>query len=254
MKIILNTLFYLVLTLKAFAVRPFITDDARIVGRRLGQYETWLRFDKHAYQHWNMIAYGPTERWEFAIGFVQGLEASKAEHKAYSYAIPLLQAKYLIKEYKPNKAPGLAIAVGTFLPGGQGAFKAPGPGAFAYLATTQSLGREDQFLFHANLGINSVQYPTSNYSVTTWGIGTQIRTIGGLHLVGEVFSGDPYVPGSGMAFQSGFRYFVSNFVQLDFTIGQGIMGENQMPFWGGAGIRLVTDWFEKKHKTKQRTS
>jgi hypothetical protein len=84
----------------------------------------------------------------------------------------------------------------------------------------------------------------------TWGLGTQIRTVGGLHLVAEVFSGDPYVPGFGMTYQAGLRHFVSDFVQLDFTVGQGIAGQNQLPFWGGVGVRLVTDWFEKKHNAK----
>ena len=240
----------ILISTKTFAVRPFITDDARVVGWRLGQYESWLRFDKHAYQHWNMLAYGPTKRWELAFGIVHGLAASHAERKEYSYAIPLLQAKYLINEYKPNKAPGLAVAAGTFLPGGQGAFKAPGYGGFAYLAATQSFGKADKYLFHGNIGVNHVQYPNNDYTVLTWGIGTQIRTTGGLHFVAEVFSGDPYVPASGMAYQAGVRHFVSDFVQFDFTVGQGIAGKHQLPFWGGVGVRLVTDWFEKKYNAK----
>lgn len=246
--------FALLITIQTFAVRPFITDDARVVGWRLAQYESWLRFDRHAYQHWNMVAYGPTSRWELALGFVHGVAAHHAERKQYSYAIPLIQAKYLINEYKPNRAPGIAVAAGTFLPGGYGAFKAQGYGAFAYVAATQSFGKEDRFLFHGNIGVNHVKYPTDDYTVMTWGVGTQIRTIGGLHLVGEVFSGDPYVPGSGMAYQAGFRHFVSNFMQVDLTVGRGISGQNQLPFWGSVGVRLVTDWFEKRHNAKKGNS
>ncbi|QEK50772.1 hypothetical protein FYC62_03125 [Pedobacter aquae] len=37
---------------KEVLVRPFITDDARVVGERLAQLETWVRFDKEAGQHW----------------------------------------------------------------------------------------------------------------------------------------------------------------------------------------------------------
>lgn len=243
-------LFTFIVSIKAFAVRPFITDDARVVGWRLGQYESWLRFDKHAYQHWNMVAFGPSNRWEFALGFVHGLASSETKQRHYSYAIPLVQAKFLINEYKPNKAPGIAVAAGTFLPGGIGEFKAPGFGGFAYLALTQSFGEKDKYLFHGNIGVNHVKYPTSNYTVLTWGFGTQIRTFGGLHLVGEVFSGDPYVPGSGMAYQAGFRHFISDLFQLDITIGQGIAGENQLPFWGGVGIRLVTERFKRKQNIK----
>lgn len=237
-------------TFKSYAVRPFITDDARVVGIRLGQYETWLRFDQHAWQHWNMVAYGPSKRLELALGFVHGVDAPRSELKGYSYAIPLIQAKYLLREYKPNKLPGVALVAGSFLPGGKGAFKAPGYGTFGFLAITQCFGEDENVLIHGNIGFNYVKYATSNYSVMTWGLGTQIKTIGGLHAIAEVFSGDPYVPGSGLAYQAGFRHFVSDFVQLDITIGQGISGENKLPLWYGGGIRLVTDWFDKRHKKR----
>lgn len=82
---------------KTFAVRFFITDDVRVVEWWLCQYESWLRFDKHAYQHWNMIAYGPSKRWELAIGFVLGIEAPQKEHTQHSYAIPLLSSQIFDK-------------------------------------------------------------------------------------------------------------------------------------------------------------
>ena len=240
--------FLLFCGLNCFAVRPFITDDARVVGWKLAQYETWLRFDQHAWQHWNMWAYGPNRRVELALGFLHGIESLGHEDKKYSYAVPLLQAKYLVKEYKPNGLPGVAVAAGSFLPGGAGAFKAPGYGGFAYTAVTQCFGLQENILIHGNLGINTVQMEDNNYTVLTWGLGTQIKAFRGLHLVGEVFSGDPYVPGSGLTFQAGFRHLLSNFVQLDFTAGRGISGRNVLPFWYGAGVRLVTDYFEKRSK------
>lgn len=254
MQRLLLTLLTLFISSKIFPVRPFITDDARVVGWLLGQYEGWFRFDKHAYQHWNLIAYGPTNRWELTFGLFHGLDASQAELKQYSYAVPLLQAKYLINEYKPNKPPGIAIVAGSFLPGGQGAFKVPGYGAFAYIAITQSIGKDDRFLFHGNIGVNYIKYPTFDYTVMTWGLGTQIRTIGGLHLVAEVISGDPYVIGAGTAYQVGFRHFINDFVQLDLTVGEGIAGQTKLPFWSSAGVRLVTDWFQKKHNKKNSST
>jgi hypothetical protein len=234
----------------SFAVRPFITDDARVVGNRLFQWESWFRFDKESWQHWNMYAYGPNNRWELALGFVHGFEAPRTEMQGYSYAIPLLQVKYLIREYKPNKVPGVALAAGSFLPGGLGAFKAPGHGAFAFLTLTQCFGEQENVLIHGNLGVNHVKYSHFDYTVITWGLGTQIKTFGGLHTIGEIFSGDPYVPGSGIAFQAGFRHIISDYVQLDFTFGKGLSGQNQLPFWYGAGVRLVTDWFLKKKNAR----
>jgi len=29
----------------------------------------------------------------------------------------------------------------------------------------------------------------------------------GMHLVAEIFSGDPYIPGTGTSWQAGYRYF-----------------------------------------------
>jgi hypothetical protein len=193
-----------------------------------------------------MAAYGPSKKLELALGFVHGVQIHTNDEKDYSYAIPLVQAKYLIKEYTPNKLPGIAVVAGSFLPGGNGSFKAPGYGGFAYVAITQCFGKTENVLIHANVGANHVKYPTFEHNVVTWGIGTQIKTIGGLHLIGEVFSGDPYVPGSGMSFQTGFRHIVNNYVQLDLTIGQGLSGTHILPLWYGGGVRLVTDYFEKR--------
>ncbi len=229
------------------AVRPFITDDARVVGYRLFQYETWLRFDKESWQHWSMLAYGPTKKLELSLGFVHGFEAPHYEVKGYSYAIPLVQAKYLINEYKPNSIPGIGFVAGSFFPGGDGLFKAPGLGYFGFLTLTQCIGKQENVLIHGNFGYNSVKMGTrETYSTITWGLGTQIKTIGGLHVIAELFSGDPYVPGSGLAYQTGFRHIVSDFVQLDLTIGEGLSGNNRLALWYGGGVRLVTDYFLRK--------
>lgn len=69
-----------------------------------------------------------------------------------------------------------------------------------------------------------------------------------MHYVGEIFSGDPYIPGAGLSWQTGFRHFFSDFVQIDGTIGQGVGGLNPLPFWYSFGLRYVTTAFEKKKK------
>jgi len=53
-------------------VRPFITDDARVVGNRLAQLESWYRQDKETIQQWFLLAYGPTEWLELTLGGVVG--------------------------------------------------------------------------------------------------------------------------------------------------------------------------------------
>ena len=231
---------------KEVLVRPFITDDARVVGERLAQLETWVRFDKEAGQHWILGAYGPNKKLELTAGGVYGYQVDHDSKKTFSYALPLLQAKILFKEYKPNKAPGFGMVVGTFLPVGQGAFKPAGYGTFGYLTVSQCFGEGDKFLFHGNLGGNYIHIDGTNNLIPTWGLGTQVKTYKGLHLVGEIFSGDPYIPGTGTSWQAGYRYFFSDLVQIDMTVGNGIAGDVIMPFWGTAGIRIVTEKFLKK--------
>ena len=231
---------------KEVLVRPFITDDARVVGERLAQLETWVRFDKEAGQHWILGAYGPNKKLELTAGGVFGYQVDHDSKKTFSYALPLLQAKILFKEYKPNKAPGFGMVLGTFLPVGQGAFKPAGYGTFGYLTVSQCFGEGDKFLFHGNLGGNYLHVDGSNNLISTWGLGTQIKAYKGMHLVGEIFSGDPYIPGTGTSWQAGYRYFFSDLVQIDMTVGNGIAGDVIMPFWYTAGIRIVTEKFLKK--------
>lgn len=158
----------------------------------------------------------------------------------------MFQGKFLFNEYKPGKAPGIALVTGSFLPGGQGAFVPPGYGAFAFLIASQALGKNEDVLIHANIGQNYLPQSSTEYLTKTWGIGTQIRTYRGFHLVGEFFSGDPYILGTGLAYQAGFRHFISDLIQVDATVGQGVGGQNKMPFWFSAGARLVTTKFARK--------
>lgn len=216
-----------------------------MVGIRLAQWETWMRFDQHSGQYWHMLAYGPSSKLETTLGAVLGYDKPHPEKTEFSYAMPLLQAKYLFKEYALGKPPGVALVGGTFLPSGKGAFVPPVYGAFSFLTVSQCFGKKEDVLIHANVGLNYLYLEKKNEWVNTWGLGTQIRTIGGFHVVGEVFSGDPYVPGTGLSYQAGFRHFVSDYIQFDATLGQGLAGTNRLPFWCSFGARLVTTWFEK---------
>lgn len=232
-------------------VRPFITDDARVVGERLAQLETWVRFDKESGQHWILGAYGPNKKLELTAGGVYGYQVEPENNQTFSYALPLLQAKYLFREYEPNKAPGFGVVLGTFLPVGKGSFKPAGYGTFGFLMVSQSFGEGDKFLLHGNLGGNYLHIDGSNNLITTWGFGTQLKAYKGMHFVGELFSGDPYIPGTGTAYQVGYRYFFSDLLQIDMTIGDGIAGETIMPFWFSAGVRIVTEKFLKKKNTSR---
>ncbi len=150
-------------------VRPFITDDARVVGGKLAQVEAWFRTDKESGQQWYMLAYGPNDRLELTLGGVFGYEKPEEGGLHFSYAMPLLQAKYLFREYAPGKLPGVGMVAGTFLPMGKGGFRPPGYGTFGFLTVSQCFGQREDVLIHGNLGANYLHIDGSNEFIHTWG-------------------------------------------------------------------------------------
>ena len=226
----------------ALAVRPFVTDDAAVVGKNLLLLETSLRRDKERLQNLTILSYGPTEELELAVGFTNGVFLEGDNSWKYSVAGPLAQAKFLLTEGKSNGYPGVALVVGAGAPYGSNDFGNPSWSEFVYLAFTESLGEKERILIHANIGINNSKPDDAWKYATTWGIGTQIRLFGGLHYVGEIYHGDPYAGDAGGAFQTGIRYFVSELIQIDATGGSGLWGDNRPEPFFGCGVRVVFDW------------
>ena len=221
----------------AWAVRPFVTDDARVVGDHQMQLETSVRYDKDEFTNLNLVAFGPTPNSEITMGFSHGFPLEMESNRSYSIVGPLMQFKYLFWEAKPNAYPGMAVVTGALPSWGKGEFRQEKWSEFVFLAFTESLFDREAVLIHANIGIST----TNPASVATWGLGTQIRLIGGLNGVLEVFYNDPYVGKIGGAYQAGFRYIVTDNLQVDLTVGGGIFGSEQIPTFVGMGLRIVSD-------------
>lgn len=217
---------------RAWAIRPFITDDARVVGERLVQLETWVQVDKRSLAHWILPAFGPTRWLELSAG---GLHGTAGTPRQYSLSGPLLQGKALLLQTHDGGAPGLALALGTLLTNGTGPFSENPSSGFGYLASTASF-RDEAILIHVNAGLS---YGDETF-IATGGIGSQVRTLGGLHLVAELVRGDAYSRATDGAVQGGGRFIVSDSVQVDATVGTGIWGDNQRPTWATVGLRLVS--------------
>ena len=243
----LMTFLFLTSTRPAWAVRPFITDDARVVGYDNAQIETSLRIDKYKYQNLNLAAYGLTADLEFTAGWVDGYYRKEPE-KGWSVTGPLLQLKYLLVESKPLSYPGVAIVAGTNHPWGLGKLTPDEWGEFGFIALTETILDRDRLLVHGNLGISVV----GSKGYFTWGVGTQITVWRGLCVIGEVASGDPYsstvIPGG--VYQTGFRYIVNDNLQLDATYGNGLWGSPKPASWSGFGLRIVFDSVLKRSKYK----
>jgi hypothetical protein len=223
----------------AGAVRPFITDDARVVGRHRAQFETWVRADAAALQHWVFPAVGLAEPLELGVGMVHGLTLPAPQ---YALNGPVVQAKLLLHEASSFGAPGVGVVVGTKAPWGVGAFATPAWDSFGSLLVTQSLGEGETLLLHANVGtIATTLDGTTTFPHVTWGVGAQVHAHGPVYCVAELFSGDPYAKHEGGAAQLGVRYFVNHAVQLDTTVGTGVWGDPRLVPWGTVGLRIVTE-------------
>lgn len=223
----------------ASAIRPFITDDARVVGAKHLQLETWWRRDKDSLQHWALFAFGPNDHIELSLGGAYGF-SNVSRKPGFAFSVPVAQAKFLQKDAEPNRFPGVALAAGVLPPVGTGGFEPPGWSGFGYVALTESLFDEERLLVHANIGATALVASGHAPFSLNWGLGAQLRAVAGLHAVFEVFSGDPYASGGGGAIQGGFRYIFNDHIQLDATVGSGLFGAQKLPIWMTSGIRVVS--------------
>jgi hypothetical protein len=252
---VMGALLTLLVERPAHAIRPFVTDDARVVGNKLAQLETWLLVDRLGLEHNALAAIGPTDWLEFTVGLTHGGVHSGPD-SGYSITGPIVQVKALVVAARNNRWPGLAISAGVLPPLGYGAFTPPGWSGFTYLALTESLF-DEWLLLHANVGIavgdvgSSVGGGGPSTSriraLLTAGFGFQARIVAGLHGVAEVYYGDPYDLRSDFpAMQVGFRYIFNDRVQIDGTFASTLMavahagGHAQTEQWGTLGLRLVT--------------
>lgn len=236
----------------ASAIRPFVTDDARVVGEAQLQLETWFVVDAAALEHNVLVAVGPTRWLELTLGAIHGGEF-RGRRRGYSVIGPLLQTKILVVSAEDNRRPGLAVSLGALQPRAFGGFERPGWTGFGYLMVTQSLFRE-ALLLHANLGVALGDERAAAVNrvrvLVTGGFGFQARVAAGFHAVAEVYYGDPFDPTSGFpAAQVGFRHIFSERVQIDGTFGTSLRPvqhddddtRGEFELWGTFGLRLVTE-------------
>lgn len=233
------TLALLVIQSEAYAIRPFVTDDARVVGARLGQVESWFVLDRQESAHNTLFAIGPTNWLEITSGFTHGGSYRHAE-RDYGITGGLLQMKALIRETKSNEWPGVAFAAGVVPPFGSGSVTPDAVGVFGYTALSQSFFNDD-LLLHVNLGVATINEETKWKQTLTAGFGFQAKVMGNFHAVGEVYHGDPYDPRMrAMASQVGFRHIFSPNFQLDGSVGSTLESNPHSQQWFSIGIRIVS--------------
>lgn len=221
---------------RARAVRPFLTDDARTVGGGNAQVETWAVVDEEGFEHWVTTSVGPVGPVELATGFVWG--ASFVGGQDLSLVGPLIAGKLLLRETRSDVPPGIAVACGVLGPHAGLSPIEHGWSGFAYLAFSQSF-YEDDLLLHVNLGW--ALDATTGTVVPNAGAGAQGRIVGPVTIVGEIFYGDALdATNQAWTFQLGTRLLLDDAIQLDAT-GALVLTHGEASWFATAGVRLVAE-------------
>jgi len=209
---------------RAFAVRPFVTDDARIVYK--GQIETesfagvtMVRGNKPTVEARSLQGLSLTDRFEF-IGGGFGFTYQDGHARPLDM---LVQPKYVV--YRSFGAiPSISVAAAQLFPlsGNKqhwDSYTMAHISWFLFTPQESSDPYDNDLAIHINFGTKN-RYnagPTTFQSKFYWAAGFEVITFSReLRFLGEVFNGDPFgFEEKFPAFQTGFRWYKTPNVQLD---------------------------------------
>ncbi|HZO14671.1 MAG TPA: transporter [Polyangiaceae bacterium] len=221
----------------AFAGRPFITDDASVVGRGVLQLEAWLRLEEGMIQQWTVAAVGPLGPLEISAGIAAALASTDGWEPRVAGAIGQLKA--LVLEPRPAGIPGIAGVIAVFPPAGSGSFATESWHAASYAALTALPFANERWAIHANLGV-ALATNESLQAGPYWALGTSVEIVEGLDVMGEVFSAEPAEDARIGATQVGLIVAFNEHVQLDGTFGGVVWGDDQPEVFATAGVKLAS--------------
>lgn len=244
----------LTLPREARAVRPFVTEDARVVEPGQLEIETWgdlLFSDSQVHAGHNLVAnISPLRNWEISLGGGWGLEGGST----LTLANPVLISKYLFQDAELDGLPGFAFVVGATLPWGKGELYDPAT-SFSAIAPVTFRFWEDWLHLHLNLGLlasyqsRSAERAAQFSPRPFWGVGLDAGVFHpDVRLILESYAGDPFEPlGPVVAFQGGGRWIASELINIDLTFGtqprvdpdsRETLGWES---WAQVGLRLLFD-------------
>ncbi|MCS6984029.1 MAG: hypothetical protein NZM25_02730 [Leptospiraceae bacterium] len=242
---------------KLEAVRPFVTDDARISDYGQLELEMWPDWGYSSAGHtlgYNlMFGMSFTDFLQLITGSGINQEIQGGDYYMHDWVI---QPKLLFWEAKENGFPGFALALGTVIPLKMREVFRRNTGYFANGMLTTRLFK-DWLLLHTNFGyVTATEGVAPAYEKVYWGFGIDLGVYWSeLRFIAEIFAGDPYeIIGPTLANQTGFRYLYSDHINLDLTYGwQEEVDDTRRPigrttWWLQLGIRLLFDLFTKEGK------
>lgn len=209
----------------AFAARPMMTDDARMVDPQSCQLESWAKgYERHS-EFWALPACNPLGFFELTVG---GSKVTGEDRSTPSDRV--IQAKTIFRELKPNSW-GIGLAIGNSHHFSTTVNRSNND-VYGYVPITWSFN-DDQQLIHLNLGGAKKQL---DHSFTrTWGLGSEFQVAPNTYLIAETYGEDAVKP----SYQAGVRHWLMpNRFQIDLTTGTK-SSYNPQNRWFSMGIRLL---------------
>ena len=249
----------------ALAVRPFVTDDARIVYKGHVTTETYggitmVQGDKPAIEARSLQGLGITDRFELTAG---GFGFSYQDNHARPLDM-LIQPKYVLHN-SLGAIPSVSVTAASLFPlsGNRQHWDGYAMAQVSWFLFTPDADTDpydNDLALHLNLGMKS-RYdagPATYRSKLYWAAGFEVITpvTREIRFLGEIFNGDPFsFEEKFPAFQTGFRWYKSPTVQLDLVFRglrngsletQAPTGAEFSPGWNytiQAGLRVLFDVF-----------
>ena len=249
----------------ALAVRPFVTDDARIIYKGQLEAETYagttmVKGESPAYEARSLQGLAITDRFEMIAG---GFGFTYQDNQARPLDM-LIQPKYVL--YRSlGVIPSVSVAAASLFPlsGNRqhwDGYAMAHVSWFLFTPNADADPYDNNLAIHLNLGTKS-RYdagPATYRSKLYWAAGFEVITpvAREVRFLGEIFSGDPFsYEQTFPAYQTGFRWYKSPTVQMDLVFRgirngsletQAPTGAEFSPGWNytmQVGLRLLFDVF-----------
>lgn len=210
----------------AFAARPFVTDDARVVDPGGYQIESFVKDQRRSKEteYWFLPAHNPGTH--FADGRMEltlGGNVIRADSGDANLVVG--QVKTLLRPLQTNGV-GFAVTVGVNRVNPAAADTSFSP-FVNFIASVSTL--DDALVLHANLGVTKDR--VDGTTPKNWGLGAEIRVTERIYGIAETYGISHDKP----AQQAGIRYWViPNHWQVD-----GTYGWQDAQRWISIGVRLL---------------
>ena len=235
---------------EALAVRPFVTDDARIVYKGQLGTETYggttvVKEESPAYEMRTLEGLGITDRFELTAG---GFGFTYQDHQVRPLDL-LIQPKYVLHS-SLGAIPSLSVAAAMMYPLSGNRQHWDGYAMmhvswFLFTPNADIDPYDNNLAIHLNFGTKN-RYdagPATFQSKFYWAAGFEVITFTReVRLLGEVFNGDPFgFEEKFPAFQTGFRWYKAANTQLDLVV-RGVRNTTEDVRVAAGGGGLSEEW------------